>query len=309
MASGSTKVIIAALIGNALISITKFTAAFMTGSSAMLSEGIHSLVDTGNQVLLLHGLRQAEKPADRRFPFGHGKEIYFWSFVVAILVFALGAGVSIYQGVHHLDNPEPITNITINYLVLGAAIIFEGGALYVAMKEFNAHRGDTGFFRAVAIGKDPSLFVVVFEDTAALVGLLIALAGLFAYQLTGNMLFDALASIGIGLVLAVTAIWLAIESKGLLIGESASPETVTAIRELVEADERIASINEVATLHMGPNHIIVMLSVDFFDGLDSSLVETATTELNLRIKASDAAVRRVFIEAERAGDHRNVVDA
>ncbi len=309
MAGSSKKAIYAALVGNGLIAVTKFAAAGISGSAAMLSEGIHSLVDTGNQILLLHGLRQAEKPADSRFPFGHGKEIYFWSFVVAILVFALGAGVSIYQGIHHLDNPEPITNLTINYLVLGAAIIFEGGALYVAMKEFNAHRGDTGFFKAVAIGKDPSLFVVVFEDTAALIGLLIALAGLLAFQLTGNMLFDALASIGIGLVLAATAIWLAVESKGLLIGESASPEAVAAIRELVQADIRISAINEVATLHMGPNHIIVMLSVDFFDGLDSSEVETATTQLNLRIKASDAAVRRVFIEAERAGDHRNVVDA
>jgi cation diffusion facilitator family transporter len=309
LAGSSKKAIYAALVGNSLIAVTKFVAAGISGSAAMLSEGIHSLVDTGNQILLLHGLRQAEKPADARFPFGYGKEVYFWSFVVAILVFALGAGVSIYQGIHHLDNPEPITNLTINYLVLGAAIVFEGAALFVAMKEFNAHRGDTGFFKAVAVGKDPSLFVVVFEDTAALIGLLIALGGLLAYQLTGNMLFDALASIGIGLVLAATAIWLAIESKGLLIGESASPEVVAAIRDRVEADARIAMVNEVATLHMGPNHIVVMLSVDFFDGLDSSEVETATTELNLLIKAADSSIRRVFIEAERTRDHHNVVDA
>jgi cation diffusion facilitator family transporter len=309
LAGSSKKAIYAALVGNSLIAVTKFVAAGISGSAAMLSEGIHSLVDTGNQILLLHGLRQAEKPADARFPFGYGKEVYFWSFVVAILVFALGAGVSIYQGIHHLDNPEPITNLTINYLVLGAAIVFEGAALFVAMKEFNAHRGDTGFFKAVAVGKDPSLFVVVFEDTAALIGLLITLGGLLAYQLTGNMLFDALASIGIGLVLAATAIWLAIESKGLLIGESASPEVVAAIRDRVEADARIAMVNEVATLHMGPNHIVVMLSVDFFDGLDSSEVETATTELNLLIKAADSSIRRVFIEAERTRDHHNVVDA
>lgn len=306
MAGSSKTAIYAALIGNSLIALTKFVAAAVSGSSAMFSEGIHSLVDTGNQVLLLYGMRRADKPADKYFPFGHGKEIYFWSFVVAILVFALGAGISIYQGWQHLDHPEPITNLTINYLVLGAAIVFEGGALLVALKEFNARRGDTGFFRAVSRGKDPSLFVVVFEDSAALIGLCIACLGLLLFQLTGNMVYDALASIGIGLVLAATAIWLAVESKGLLIGESAAPEVVAAIRDMLNAEARIAHVNEVATLHMGPNHIMVMLSVDFYDGLDSSEVETVTASLNARVKQLDNSIRRVFIEAERATDHRAV---
>jgi cation diffusion facilitator family transporter len=306
LAGSSKKAIYAALIGNSLIAATKFVAAAISGSSAMFSEGIHSLVDTGNQILLLHGLRRADRPADKHFPFGHGKEIYFWSFVVAILVFALGAGVSIYQGWMHLDHPEPITNLTINYLVLGAAIVFEGGALFIALREFNAQRGKTGFFRAVSRGKDPSLFVVVFEDSAALIGLCIAALGLLLYQLTGDMVYDALASIGIGLVLAVTAVWLAVESKSLLIGESAAPEVVAAIHQLLNAEARISHVNEVATLHMGPNHIIAMLSVDFYDGLDSSEVESATTSLNAQVKQVDSSIRRVFIEAERSSDHRAV---
>jgi cation diffusion facilitator family transporter len=303
MAGSSKKAIYAALAGNSLIAITKFAAAAYSGSSAMFSEGIHSLVDTGNQILLLHGLKRAEKPANAEFPLGHGKEIYFWSFVVAILIFALGGGISIYQGWQHLSHPEPMQNILVNYLVLGAAIVFEAGALWVAFREFNASRGDRGLFEAVRGGKDPSLFVVVFEDTAALLGLLIALAGLALFQLTGNMIFDGLASIGIGVVLVVTATWLAYESKGLLIGEAADPRIVARIREILAAQEYIANTNEVTTVHMGPSQIIVMLSVDFIDGLDSSVVESTVTRINHRIKAIDPAIRRVFVEVERAADH------
>ena len=177
-ASASTKVIIAALIGNGAISITKFFAAFTTGSSAMLSEGIHSLVDTGNQILLLYGIKQAKKPADKKFPFGHGKEIYFWSFVVAILIFAVGSGVSIYEGIHHVIHPATIVDPMINYIVLGLAIIFEGGAWYFAFKEFNKVKGNYGYIEAVQRGKDPSMFVVLFEDSAAMLGLLVALFGI-----------------------------------------------------------------------------------------------------------------------------------
>jgi cation diffusion facilitator family transporter len=303
MAGSSKKAIYAALAGNSLIAITKFAAAAYSGSSAMFSEGIHSLVDTGNQILLLHGLKRAEKPANAEFPLGYGKEIYFWSFVVAILIFALGGGISIYQGWQHLSHPEPMQNILVNYLVLGAAIVFEAGALWVAFREFNASRGDRGLFEAVRGGKDPSLFVVVFEDTAALLGLLIALAGLALFQLTGNMIFDGLASIGIGVVLVVTATWLAYESKGLLIGEAADPRIVARIREILAAQEYIANTNEVTTVHMGPSQIIVMLSVDFIDGLDSSVVESTVTRINHRIKAIDPAIRRVFVEVERAADH------
>ena len=303
MAGSSKKAIYAALAGNSLIAVTKFAAATYTGSAAMMSEGIHSLVDTGNQVLLLYGIKRANRPASAEFPFGHGKEIYFWCFVVAMLIFALGGAVSIYKGWQHIIHPAPIQNLTINYVVLGLALVFEAGALWVAFTEFNRSRGSLGIVKAITRGKDPTLFVVVFEDSAALLGLLIALLGIFLYQVTGNPIFDGLASIGIGVVLVLTALLLALESKSLLIGESAEPRIVAGIREILTADERIVSVNEVATLHMGPEFIVVTVSVDFIDAMTAEQLEAAVTELNKRIKAIDTRIQRVFIEAERKEDH------
>jgi cation diffusion facilitator family transporter len=304
VAGSSKKAIYAALIGNSLIAITKFSAAAYTGSSAMLSEGIHSLVDTGNQVLLLFGLKQSRQPASPDFPFGHGKEVYFWCFIVAMLIFALGGAVSIYSGVQHLSHAEPITNVLINYVVLGAAMLFELGALWVALKEFNKSRGDKSVLEAVRDGKDPTLFVVVFEDSAATLGLAIAILGLIMYQLTGNVVFDALASIAIGVVLILTAVWLAMESKSLLIGESASPYIHAEIRKILNGDPRIRQINEVATLHMGPESIVVTLSADFVTGISSDAVQTAVTEINAQVKNIDPRIQRVFLEAERHDNHR-----
>ncbi|MCA9728908.1 MAG: cation diffusion facilitator family transporter, partial [Candidatus Eisenbacteria bacterium] len=208
MSAGSRKVIIAALLGNLAIAATKFVAAAISGSSAMLSEGIHSLVDTGNQVLLLHGLRKAARPANERFPFGHGKEIYFWSFVVAILIFAVGAGVSIFEGVHGLLDPHETDDPRINYVVLVFAAIFEGFAWMFALREFRQSKGKRSYLEAVRRGKDPSVFVVLFEDSAAMLGLAVAFAGVFLAQITGIPHFDAAASIVIGLILAATAWWL-----------------------------------------------------------------------------------------------------
>lgn len=304
MAGSSKKAIYAALVGNSLIAVTKFAAAAYTGSSAMLSEGIHSLVDTGNQILLLYGIKRSGQPASAEFPFGHGKEIYFWSFVVAMLIFALGGAFSIYKGWQHLLHPVEIQNVTINYFVLGLAIVFESGALWVAFKEFNASRGSRTILQAITRGKDPTLFVVVFEDSAALLGLLIALVGIFLYQLTGNSMFDGLASVGIGIVLVLTALVLAVESKSLLIGESADPAVVRAVRDVLAADDRILTVNEVATLHMGPEFIVATVSVDFARNLTADQVELAVTELNARIKGTDSRIRRVFIEAERRADHQ-----
>ena len=303
MAGSSKKAIYAALIGNSMIAVTKFAAAIHTGSSAMMSEGIHSLVDTGNQVLLLYGLKRAKAPASSEFPFGHGKEIYFWSFVVAMLIFALGGAVSIYKGWTHLAHPTTIGNLVINYVVLGFAIVFEGVALWVAFKEFNLSRGSRGIIRAIVGGKDPTLFVIIFEDSAALLGLLIALFGLLLYQVTGNPLFDALASIGIGVVLVLTAMILAIESKSLLIGESADPEIVAGISAILELDDRVLSVNEVATLHMGPEFIVVTISAAFIKTLPAGQIETAVTSFTRQIKATDPRFQRVFIEAEGAENH------
>ncbi len=305
MAGESRRVIIAALIGNTLIAVTKFVAAALTGSSAMLSEGIHSLVDTGNQVLMLHGLRQARKPPDARFPFGHGKEIYFWSFVVAILIFALGGGISIYEGIVHLRHPQAIENPLINYVVLGLAILFEGAAWLFAFRAFRQTKGRWGYIEAVQRAKDPSLFVVLFEDSAALLGLLVALAGVGLSQLTGILYFDGIASVIIGLILVGTAVWLAWETKGLLIGESANAPVVEGIRAILEACPVIEHVNEVLTMHMGPDYILVNIAVDFRDDVAAGDIERTIAELDARIRERFPKVKRVFIEAEawRRGSH------
>lgn len=298
--NASTKIIIAALIGNAAISITKFFAAFMTGSSAMLSEGIHSLVDTGNQILLLYGIKQAKKPADDDFPFGHGKEIYFWSFVVAILIFAVGSGVSIYEGIRHVIHPSPIENPMINYIVLSLALVFEGAAWFFAFKEFNKVKGKRGYIEAVQRGKDPSMFVVLFEDSAAMLGLLVALLGIWLTQQTGILIFDGIASILIGLILGGTAIWLAVETKGLLIGERANKDVVASIRQITESFEEVEKVNELLTMHMGPEYILVNISIRFKRGQQTRELESVIQDLDLAIKTEHAIVKRIFIEAEPA---------
>lgn len=299
MSSGSKNVIFAALAGNTLISITKFVAAFFTGSSAMLSEGIHSLVDTGNQGLLLYGIARSKRPADEAFPFGHGKEIYFWSFIVAILIFALGGGISIYEGVQHLGHPEPIENPLINYLVLGLAMLFEGAAWLFAFREFARAKGKWGYLEAVRRAKDPSIFVVLFEDTAAILGLMVAFAGVALAQLTGLLWFDGVASIVIGLILLGTATWLAYETKGLLIGESANRTVVEGIRSMVGVQALVEHVNEVLTMHMGPDFILVNLSVDFADHASADQIELLVGEMDRSIKLQFPQVKRIFIEAEK----------
>ncbi len=300
MSTGSRKVIIAALAGNALIAVTKFAAALFTGSSAMLSEGIHSLVDTGNQFLLLYGMKQAAKPADEDFPFGYGKEIYFWSFVVAILIFALGGGVSVYEGVRHVLHPAEINNPFINYIVLGFAMLFEGAAWFFALREFKRGKGKWGYIEAVKRAKDPSVFVVLFEDSAAMLGLMVAFLGILLTQLTGILYLDGLASIIIGLILISTAIWLAYETKGLLIGEAANKPVVQGMRLILQANKNIEVVNEVLTMHMGPNFILANISVDFKDNLSVGDIENSIVEIDLAIKTKYPLVQRIFIEAERA---------
>ncbi len=297
-AASSKKVIYAALIGNFLIAVTKFIAFFVTRSSAMLSEGVHSVVDTGNQVLLLYGLRRAKRPADERFPFGHGKEIYFWGFVVAMMIFTVGAGVSIYKGVQHLLHPVSIHNATLNYIVLACAFVFEGAAWYFAFTEFSKAKGKWGYFEAVHRGKDPSLFVVLFEDSAAMLGIVAAFLGILLSQITGNPYYDGIASIIIGLILAGTAAWLAYEIKGLLIGESARPEIVKGVTEIAISYPKIKHVNEVLTLHMGPEFILLNLSVDFADNLSAGDVEDTISRLDRQIKQDYPKIKRVFVEAE-----------
>ena len=298
MAHGSKTVIYAALAGNTLISITKFAAASMTGSAAMLAEGVHSLVDTGNQALLLLGLKRAKRPPSEDFPFGHGKEIYFWSFIVAILIFAAGAGVSIYEGVHRVMHPEPVTNPMINFVVLGLAVIFEGGAWFMALREFRAQQGNRGFTDAIKHSKDPTVFVVLFEDTAALLGLMVAMIGLVLATQFNLPIFDGIASIVIGLILAFTAIWLARETKSLLIGEAADPELVADVRRRAAEISEVDNVNEVLTLHMGPDYILLTLSVDFADEVKAGELEQVIESLSQEVRAAHPEIKRVFVEAE-----------
>lgn len=298
MASGSKKVIYAALVGNSMIAITKFVASVFTGSSAMLSEAIHSVVDSFNQVLLLFGLKRAQKPASERFPFGHGKEVYFWSFVVAILIFSIGSGLSLYHGIHSVMDPHPISDPTINYIVLGLAICFESFALGFAVVEFKKVKGEWGWFEAVARGKDPTLYVVLFEDSAAMLGLLVALVGILLTQTTGIHEFDGIASILIGVILAVTAIWLAVETKGLLIGESANVRVINGIKQIIASYPEVDHVNEVLTMHMGPEFILLNASMEFNDDAKIDDIEKTIARLDKEIKAAYPFVKRVFVEAE-----------
>jgi len=301
---GSKIVIYAALIGNLLIAITKFIASSITGSSAMLSEAIHSVVDTGNQGLLLWGLHRSRKPADSAHPFGYGMELYFWTFVVAIIIFGVGAGVSFYEGIHKLHAPEPITSPHINYIVLALAIVFEGVAWTIAFKAFNRQRGQRGFINAVRRSKDPTVFTVLFEDSAAMLGLIFALIGVGMAQYTGDPAFDALASIGIGLILAVTAAVLAFESKGLLLGEAASAEVIQSVRRIANRHADVLSINETLTMHMGPQDVLLTLSVDFVDGISAGRVEETISALEREIKEDRPEIKRVFIEAQSLRGHQ-----
>lgn len=301
---GSKKVIIAALIGNSLIAVTKFGAAAFTGSSAMFSEGIHSAVDTGNQALLLHGLRRSARPADKRHPFGYGSEIYFWAFVVAILIFAVGAGISLYEGYQKLLRPHPITDAYINYIVLSLAMVFEGAAWWIAYQEFKAGKGNRGYLKAIQVSKDPSIFTVLLEDTAAMLGLIAAFAGIFFGQLLDIPELDGLASMVIGCILAAAAVFLAYETKGLLIGEGADPALTSLLRSIVRDHPAVFRTNELLTLHQGPTDLLVTISVDFHPHLSADDVEAAVTELDEQIKAADPVVKRVFIEAQSWRAHR-----
>jgi cation diffusion facilitator family transporter len=304
MAVGSRKVIYAALVGNALIAVTKFIAAGITGSSAMLSEGIHSVVDTGNQILLLYGLRRANKPADEKHPFGYGAELYFWSFVVAILIFALGSGISFYEGIHKVFDPHPISNPMVNYVVLALAFVFESVAWYFAFREFRRQKGTAGWLAAIRASKDPTVFTVLFEDTAAMLGLFTAFLGIAGAQIFGIAQLDGVASIVIGVILAITAVLLAIETKGLLIGEGASPEVIATITNIANATAVVDQVNEIRTLHRGPQDILLALSLDFENNLTAGKVEDAIHDLEVAIKQRIPDVRRVFIEVQSARDHR-----
>jgi cation diffusion facilitator family transporter len=290
--------IFAAIIGNLAIAITKFIAAGVSGSSAMLAEGIHSLVDTGNGGLLLLGIHRSRKPPDETHPFGYGQELYFWTLIVAILIFALGGGVSILEGIEHLKHPRLPKSLVLNYVVLALAFVFESVAWIVAYREFGKIRGRRGLWQAIRRTKDPTAFAVLFEDTAALLGLVVAFLGLFVGQQLGNPYFDGAASVAIGCLLCLTALLLARETKDLLMGESAHEEVVAGIRSLAVSHPAVERAARPLTMHMGAHDILVNLDVQFRPGLSAPEIERAVDELETAIRRHHPEVKRIFVEAE-----------
>ena len=305
MAAGSSKkVIFAALAGNLLIAITKFGAALWTGSSAMLSESVHSLVDTGNQALLLYGMHRAARPPDERHPLGHGRELYFWSFIVALLLFMLGAGITFYEGVKHIIDPHEIVSPGVNYIVLACSAVFEGTSWAVALREFRKAKGDRSYFEAVQQSKNPPTFIVLFEDSAALLGLLIAFIGTFAAERMQMPVLDGAAAIGISLVLGATALVLARESKGLLLGEPASPRVTESILTLARRQAGVERANVVFTVHLSPDQIVAALSLEFNDSLDTTEIEDAVIAIERAIREAHPDVIAIFAKPQTRGAYQ-----
>ena len=293
--TASNRTLVIALLANLGIAASKFVAAFVTGSSAMLTEGVHSVVDSTNQLLLMWGRRQSRKPPDKYHPFGYGRELYFWSFVVAVLVFSLGAGVSIYEGIIHISEPEPAVSPVIAYGVLLVAFLLDGWSTLEAFKEFREAKGSLGWFEAIRRSKDPPAFIVLLENGAAMAGNVAAAVGLVLAQVTGDPFYDGAASVVIGTILGVTAFVLAYESKGLLIGEAADPDLVRALRQLACDKEGIVGVGHVLTVHSSPDQITAMLNVDFRDTISAGEVERIVCEVELEAQQRWPEVRRLFI--------------
>jgi cation diffusion facilitator family transporter len=286
-----------AMGANLLIAITKFIAAGLSGSSAMLSEGIHSTVDTGNQLLLLLGLKKSRKPADDSHPFGHGKELYFWSLIVAVALFGIGGGMSAYEGITHLLHPHPLEDPTWNYVVLGLAFVFESVSWVIALKELRPKTGKEGLWRSLRSSKDPSIVTVFFEDSAALAGLIVAFLGVLLGHRLNNPYADGIASILIGVILAIVAVFLVHESKGLLLGESTDPATVEDIRAMARELPAVADVKWPLTMHFGPEEVLLNLRIDFRPGLPPGQITEAINRLEEKIREKHPEIKRIFIEA------------
>ena len=302
--SESKVAVIAAVVGNLLIAVIKFIAAALTGSSAMLSEGIHSVVDTGNGGLVLMGMRRGATPADEGHPFGHGKELYFWTLIVAISVFGIGGGMSAYEGIRHLLHPSPVENAWPSYIVLAISVLVEGSSFLVAMRQLNSARGKMGIAKFIRTSKDPSLFTVVFEDSAAMLGLAVAFLGIWLGQLTGSPYFDGAASVLIGIILAGVAFLLARESKGLLIGEGVEPDVLARMRELIVSDNDVDDVGDVRTMYLGPNDLLVNLDVAFCAGLPAERIHDAVGRIEDALKGAYPEIGRIYIEVDALTDVR-----
>ncbi|MEO6361299.1 MAG: cation diffusion facilitator family transporter [Sphingomicrobium sp.] len=304
MSGHNNRTLLIAFGANLGIAVSKFIAAGLTGSSAMLTEGVHSVVDSTNQLLLIWGRRQSRRPADHLHPFGYGRELYFWSFVVAVLVFALGAGVSVYEGIIHIRHPEKAVSPLIAYAVLIFALLLEGGSTWAAFRDFKEAKGGLGWWEAVRRSKDPPAFIVLLENGAAMAGLLVAALGLFLSETTGNPFFDGAASVVIGGILGLTALLLAVESKALLIGEAADPDLVEGLRMLAITHSEITGVGEILTMHSAPDEITAMISVDFDDAISAGQVELIVHRIECEAGARWPEVKRLYIRPRRHAQER-----
>jgi len=294
----SPTAVYAGIAGNIVIALAKFVAAFFSGSAAMLAEGIHSLVDTANELLLLFGLRQSKRPPDETHPFGHGQELYFWTLIVAMLLFGLGGGVSIYEGIRHLQHPAPLEDAFWSYVVLAIAFVAESVSLGLALKDFLPTTGGKSIWQALRDSKDPTVVTLIGENGAAMVGVIVAAIGVFLSHRLQQPELDGVASIIIGAVLAVVAIFLTYESKGLLVGETADLAIVHAIRHLAESDPAVQAVGYPYTLHFGPHEILLNLELHFQPALTAVEIATAVDRVEKGIRSHYPQITRIFIEAE-----------
>lgn len=299
-ASGSKLSIYGAILANLGIAIAKFIAGAYTGSSAMISEGIHSLVDTSNGGLLLFGIKKSEKPADKSHPFGYGMEIYFWSFVVAVLIFALGGGIAIYEGIHHIFEPVSVKNITVNYMVLGVAVLFEGASLIVAIREFKKVNGKFGILKSMRKSKDSSTFTVIIEDFGAIIGLFVALIGLFLGDYFHWPMADGFASVIIGVILTGMAIFLAIETKALLLGESMAEDALNTMTRILHQTESVGDFGTIRSVHFGPTGVMAGVNVHFKDHYTLEEIENEIVLIETRVKEAIPVVKHLYIEVTDA---------
>ncbi len=307
MASESKTAIYAALFGNLAIAITKLIAASITGSSAMVSETIHSIVDTGNEILLLLGLRLSKKRADIEHPYGHGRELYFWSLIVALAIFAVGGGVSLYEGIDHIRHPQMMADPFWNYVVLAFAFVFEGISWVFGWRAFRKSKGKQGIIEAIHTSKDPSTFIVTFEDTGALLGLLIAFLGVFLGHSLNNPYLDGIASILIGVMLSTMSAFLAYETKGLLIGEGYPRETLRALRALIATDQGVEHVNRVLTMFLGPNEVMLTIELRFRRELSFAEVRNAIARVKNLVREKHPEIKRIYFAAESLSEqHREM---
>ncbi|MET4023423.1 cation diffusion facilitator family transporter [Bradyrhizobium sp. S3.2.12] len=298
-AEGSSKTIVyAALVGNLLVAVTKIGAAIWTGSSAMMSEAVHSVVDTTNEVLLLYGYYRASRPPDESHPLGHGRELYFWSFIVALLIFALGAGVSLYQGVLHVTAPEPIEDPIVSFIVLGLSFVFEGISWLFAWRRFRSETSRLGWYEAFVRSKDPPAFMVLLEDSAALVGIVIAVVATAAAVLFAQPIWDGVGSILIGILLGITSIGLARESKSLLIGEPAHSDLSRSILDIARRSPGVLRANGLLTVQLSPAEVVAALSVEFADDKRADDIEQCVISIETEIRRQHPNVAALFIKPQ-----------